>query len=160
MNHNIGKFITLIIFLGSAHVWAGDPMVCEGASGETSWNLQCQAVAEKYLAGKKLPKGPKACSRYIPRSKSENNTRCLWYPMKATHIPGFIAEAFYSRNKADREVAFGYLENFCRKPEACRPYLEFLDTEIKAHILSWRKELPDLAILAERLRAEWSSAPQ
>lgn len=142
----------LVFSLICADSLAGDPMVCEKTIGESKWALQCQKRSQQPASSlSKLLPGRAICAKLIPMRKSQN-TRCRWYPVKSSHIPGLIAEAFYSSQKGDRDVALEYLEKFCQRPEFCREYSGRIDTEVKANILSWQKTMPDLLSRAEKLR--------
>lgn len=154
----ISFFASLIM---SSPVLAGDHMVCRGTIGERKWDQQCVERSAEYSSTITKPlKGGIKCAQYIPMRKNQS-ARCAWYPVNERHVPGLIAEAFYSRSKEQRESAFGYLEHFCIHTDLCRPFHSQLDKEVKAHILNWRKTLPDLATRAEKLRNKLSvNAPQ
>lgn len=156
MSFDIGRLVLGMSVFISSTVFAGDPMTCNGAADERKWDLRCEERAKEYLAtGAKTLNGEPSCARLIPQTKIRN-PRCRWYPMRVSHVPGYIAEAFHSRTKENREIAFEYLENFCqRNPGLCSPYFAQLDGEVKGNILAWRKSLPALAVRAEKLRDDW-----
>lgn len=151
------KVFTAFCFLNLVNniAFAGDPLVCTDTAGEKLWDQQCSELSAKFSKEISVVlKGKARCAKFIPMQKQ--NTRCQWYPVQSRHIPGFIAEAFRSRRKDQRQAAFSYLEYFCKVPALCRPFRDLIDQEVKSHLISWRKALPDLADRAENLRNKTS----
>lgn len=133
---------TLILI--TLFAFAGDPMTCKDTPKQAVWDKNCSAQTTKSAIKKTQ------CAKIIPQFKGLN-PRCRWYPLEVRHINGLIAEAFYSKNLEDRKLAFTYLEIGCDQG-LCKDSYQRFDAEVKANILVWKTQYPDLLKKAENLR--------